>query len=181
MRHLLENSVITRKIFSLCLGFNGGMFNLGAVNSTKHFQNNEIRYLDYIADELYKVKLKEIVVGEYSVKANVLSGLDTGTTNTYFPRAIFEEFFKMLKETCSQQNACFGDILKVNDEICIYKKKGVTQNDFYYSMPIFSFIFHGNFTYEWKALSYLYKGKGLQEFCMNIHQWEYIYFLYKIA
>lgn len=173
INHLLKNSLINQKIFSLCLGNNGGSFTLGGINNTLHSRDNQIEYINYKSDDLYKIYLLNIFVGsvEFQINTNVYAGLDTGTTNSYFPRLIFESFFIKLKELCSSPNYCLGDILKVNEEICFYLKNGVSQEIFYKSMPIFIFNFQ-NINYEWMPSSYLFNKVENNEYCLNIQNWE---------
>ena len=172
INHLLKNSIINNKIFSLCLGNNGGSFTLGGVNNSLHKKNQEIDYIDYKADELYKIMLKTMHIGELHFNIKIYAALDTGSTNTFFPKQIFDMFFLKLKEICSSPIYCIGDILKINDEICFYIQKTVSQKSFYYSMPNIVFIFE-KMRYEWKPESYLHNKDGKNEYCLNIMRWEY--------
>ena len=171
MNHLLNNAVIKQNVFSLCLGQNGGVFSLGGIDSTLHDREQKVQFLNYKVDELYKLELESLFVGDVRISAKVPAGLDTGTTNTYFPKEIFESFYVKLKEICSSPNFCFGDILKLNDEICFYKKKGISKENFFNSMPKFTFNFKENVSYTWQPESYLYEKDD--EFCLSVHKWEY--------
>lgn len=158
-------------MFSLCLAPNSGVINLGGFNNSLHNNDENIEYIEYKAEDLYKIELNELRFGEYIIISKVYGGLDTGSTNTYFTKEIFDEFYLKLKEYCSSPDVCLGDILKINDEICFIKKKAISLNEFYDSMPDLHF-FLKKFTLTWKSNSYLYNNKD-EEFCLSIHKWEY--------
>lgn len=168
--HLRNNSLISRNLFTLCLSSNSGLITIGGVNNSLHYDNHEIGYLDYKADNLYKIQLRELIFADFKIKTSIYGGLDTGSTNTFFPRDMFEEFFIKLKEYCSSPLVCFAEILKINEEICFIKKKGISLEGFYSSMPIFEFKFK-DFSIKWEPKSYLYDNKE-DEFCLGIHKWE---------
>jgi hypothetical protein len=133
-------------------------------------EDEQIGYINYKADNLYKIKLKELTFSDHKINANLYGGLDTGSTVTFFPKEIFDEFYVKLKEYCSSPYVCYGDILKINEEICFIKKKGVTLDNLYKSMPILDFNFN-NFTVMWEPNSYL-NDNNKDEYCLGIHKWE---------
>lgn len=172
--HLLNNSIIEKRVFSLCIGLNGGMFTIGGVNKTLHFEK-EIKYVDYKTEDLYKIHLNSIILesNEFAVKVDTYAGLDTGTTNTYFPVKLYENIYSKIKEYCSYPDRCLGNMLKINNEICFYKKKSMDLGKFYESMPVIKFNLQNNLEIEWNARSYLHSSiKEKNEYCLSFHKWE---------
>lgn len=172
LSHLKNSSVISSKIFSLCLGENYGFLSIGGVNNTYHIEP-QISYIKYEAHELYTVSLDSISIGSNKISAKYNAGLDSGTTNTYMPKDLFDQLFRTFTEFCSIPDSCHGDLLKVGDDICIYKKKSYPLHLFYNSLPSIKFRLKGGYVLEWLPQHYMSQNKSnLNELCMNFHKWE---------
>jgi hypothetical protein len=168
--HLRNNSFISKNLFGLCLSANSGLLTLGGYNKSIHLEDQKIGFTNYKSDNLYKIELKKLTFADQKIDAKIFGGLDTGSTTTYFPKEMFDEFYVKLKEHCSSPFVCYGDILTINEEICLIKKKEVTLQKLYKSMPIFEFKFN-EFTVKWEPKSYL-NDNNKEEYCLGIHKWE---------
>lgn len=93
---MFEQNLIERKIFTLCLGKDGGYFQLGGYDSTSHLSPT-IKWVPLIKNEpyAYRFSLKGVYLNGHLMQGSQIFDvgvIDSGTTFTYVP----EKMFKML-------------------------------------------------------------------------------------
>jgi hypothetical protein len=91
-----EKKLIENKIFTLCMGKDGGYFQIGGYDSTSHLSPT-IRWVPLIKNEpyAYRMALKGVSLNGHIMKGSHIFDIgviDSGTTFTYVP----EKFFKIL-------------------------------------------------------------------------------------
>ena len=91
IRELFNKKLIKNNIFTLCFGRNAGYFSVGEVNRTLHSNSSEIVYLKHLEDFYYTVNFTKISIlnEELSVKNDIKTIIDSGTTFSMFPEEIF--------------------------------------------------------------------------------------------
>ncbi|KAF8820413.1 eukaryotic aspartyl protease superfamily protein [Cardiosporidium cionae] len=122
---------LDKKIFSLCLAEEGGVFSVGRTNGEFHLKNDktgslQIAWLQLFRyTNVYYVELISMNIGSSSIavsqsslstsqffEKNVLSSLDSGTTLTYFPpvvhRAVINAIEGYLIQNGFQYNQNYG-------------------------------------------------------------------------
>lgn len=117
---LHRENKIASNLFSLCFTENGGTMSVGQPHKAAH--RGEISYVKVIADRsaghFYNVHMKDIRIGGKSINAKEEAYtrghyiVDSGTTDSYLPRALKTEFLQMFKEIAGRDyqvgNSCKG-------------------------------------------------------------------------
>ncbi|KAG7401058.1 hypothetical protein PHYBOEH_003253 [Phytophthora boehmeriae] len=103
---LYRENKISNNLFSLCFAEKGGTMSVGDPNTLAH--RGEISYAKVITDHskghFYSVQMKDIRIGGKSIKADETAYtrghyiVDSGTTDSYLPRAVKTEFLQLFKE-----------------------------------------------------------------------------------
>ncbi|KAG1711677.1 hypothetical protein DVH05_008923 [Phytophthora capsici] len=103
---LHRENKISSNLFSLCFTDNGGTMSVGHPHKTAH--RGEISYAKVISDRsaghFYNVHMKDIRIGGKSINAKEEAYsrghyiVDSGTTDSYLPRALKTEFLQVFKE-----------------------------------------------------------------------------------
>lgn len=99
------------------------------------------------------------------------SVIDSGTTLTYFPSKIYNDFENYFKDYCNK-NECKGNL----KGICLTPKSGYSWDDFYTSLPeIFFFLKDQSNDYVkviWKPIDYLIVSEtNKSDLCVGITKW----------
>jgi len=87
---MYDNHLIEKRMFSLCLGKNGGSFQIGGYDSDNHI--SEIQWAPLTEKSYYKIAIEEIKINSIPIKdvSSVKLGmLDSGTTFSYLPNILF--------------------------------------------------------------------------------------------
>ncbi|KAK1947317.1 Aspartyl protease AED3 [Phytophthora citrophthora] len=103
---LHRENKISSNLFSLCFTDNGGTMSVGHPHKAAH--RGEISYAKVISDRsaghFYNVNMKDIRIGGKSINAKEEAYsrghyiVDSGTTDSYLPRALKTEFLQVFKE-----------------------------------------------------------------------------------
>ncbi|KAG4052187.1 hypothetical protein PC123_g12615 [Phytophthora cactorum] len=117
---LHRENKIASNLFSLCFTENGGTMSVGQPHKAAH--RGEISYVKVMSDRsaghFYNVHMKDIRIGGKSINAKEEAYtrghyiVDSGTTDSYLPRALKTEFLQMFKEIAGRDyqvgNSCKG-------------------------------------------------------------------------
>ncbi|KAL4099569.1 hypothetical protein PRIC1_007371 [Phytophthora ramorum] len=117
---LHRENKIPSNLFSLCFTDQGGTMSVGQANTNAH--RGEISYAKVISDRsashFYNVHMKDIRIGGKSINAKEEAYtrghyiVDSGTTDSYLPRALKTEFLQMFKEVAGRDyqvgTSCHG-------------------------------------------------------------------------
>lgn len=94
---MFEQGAIHQNSFSLCLTKSGGTFSLGGTKMmSKHQETMQIEPLT--SSDYYAVHVKAVFIGDIAIENadafnhGIGTIIDSGTTDTYLPRAISKEF-----------------------------------------------------------------------------------------
>ncbi|RLN71719.1 hypothetical protein BBJ29_006916 [Phytophthora kernoviae] len=108
---LYRENKISNNLFSLCFAEKGGTMSVGDPNTLAH--RGEITYAKIITDRsnghFYSVQMKDIRIGGKSIKAEETAYtrghyiVDSGTTDSYLPRAVKTEFLQVFKEVSGRE------------------------------------------------------------------------------
>lgn len=177
IRALYDNQIIPHYVFSLCLAQNGGYFSVGGLNTTLH--NEEVKYLSYgdpTNKNKFLVNLQSIRIDSTFISVNKNALIDSGTTLTYVPEDMYNKIENTIKNFCSQENRCMGDIYTKNNlGLCFKLRKNINTVQFLESMPTLTFTFDENVTYDWKPQNYIYnntnvdKKDNILNYCIGIY------------
>ncbi|KAG6572786.1 Aspartyl protease [Phytophthora cinnamomi] len=117
---LHRENKIPSNLFSLCFTENGGTMSVGESNTKAH--RGEISYAKVVSDRsashFYNVNVKDIRIGGKSINAKEEAYtrghyiVDSGTTDSYLPRALKNEFLQVFKEVAGRDyqvgTSCHG-------------------------------------------------------------------------
>jgi hypothetical protein len=88
---MYEAGLIEEMMFALCLGSNGGYFQLGGYDK-QGFLDPDVTWLAITGREDFKVKVVGVKMNNHFLAGSNLYNIgffDSGTTFTYFPTALF--------------------------------------------------------------------------------------------
>lgn len=119
---LWDKRVLRDHVFSMCLTFDGGAFVLGGIESNMHTGNLKRTPLTP-ATNFYTVTLiGGILHGEDFDTASHSAIVDSGTTFTYLPQAMFRTLETRISAWCAAyKGRCAGQRVTVNGEGLCYK------------------------------------------------------------
>lgn len=166
-----EKGLIKKEIFSLCYSTEGGYITLG--NITDKYHNGEIKYIPYYQGNMYKIKLSSYKVDNDTSKAistNYYTVIDSGTTLTYLPSALFKEMNNKVKEYCDKNSNCNSTI----KENCFKPKSGFSKQDVIQKLPTITFYLGDNKEIEmiWKPVNYITTDDSdYSGFCIGTYSW----------
>ena len=97
---LFKNKVISKDLFSICLGKNDGYFSLGEINTEYHKTN--ISYVPILSGyEQFLIKLHNIKVGEYNISTYDYDlQIDSGSSYSYFPISVYDNIINYFVLHC---------------------------------------------------------------------------------
>lgn len=132
----------------------------------------------------FNIKIDGISMGGNSVSKQAIGFIDSGTTWTYIPGALFDGIYEQISDHCRNQTlksnstqvtGCQGGIAKMNDAFgyatfCAVKPKSFngTLKEFFLGYPAISFAFTNTsgqpYRYDWFPSEYFYRG-GSNKYC----------------
>ena len=162
---LYENQKVHKDVFSLCLGKQDGLLQIGSYNSSLHI--TDVKWTNFFDDTLYSVKLQEMTVDGEGVGLDPqdFSGLyttgtiiDSGTSFLYLTERVYLKFIKKFKEFCKSISHCKAQTVRVYGEPnrCVVFDSKFESSDFFQSFPRVKFRFGDGVEVEWNAEYYLF-------------------------
>ena len=114
---MFDAQIINKRMFNLCLGKDGGIFGIGGFNTDMHQEPVKWLHMDKKTGSNYKFN----ILGT-SMNSHPLSGsskydtgfLDSGTTFTYLPRALYQSIMFHMKFFCENANKYDNNDFYVN-------------------------------------------------------------------
>ena len=153
---------VNKRIFGLCYGQLGGYFSIGSVETKYH--KEKMKYVEMNANnnKYFEVDINNITVNNEKIKSYEKSKfsnfLDSGTTLSFIPNAIYDEIINVFDSECKKYgfNKC-GQYKYISDSGACYIFDNITHlnnalNNFW---PTISF-FIGDYQYKWKPEHYFY-------------------------
>ncbi len=122
---------------------------------------------------MYKIKLSSYKVGQDSSKSistNYYTVIDSGTTLTYLPTALYKEMNNKVKEYCDKNSNCYSTIR----DNCFKPKGGFSKQDVIQKLPNITFSFSDNQDLQmvWKPENYLtVDDSDYSGFCIGTYSW----------
>jgi Eukaryotic aspartyl protease len=111
---MYEQNLIEKKLFTLCMGKDGGYFQIGGYDSTSHLSPT-IKWVPLIKNEpyAYRMALKGVSMNGHIMKGSHIFDvgvIDSGTTFTYVPEKLFKILVDHLDWFCflDTENHCKG-------------------------------------------------------------------------
>ena len=166
---------IKRNLFTLCLGYEGGLFSIGEILNDIHLNNN-ISYLSIPNNRFYVINFLSINIENFNVKVNdenninYYSIVDSGTTISYFPSKFANELFHIVKTICNRNEnngKCGENFYDKNLGQCF---RFNNENDMNYALdnifPNITFNFGDNVTFVWEPRNY-YFHNSKSSFCLG--------------
>lgn len=94
---MYDAHLIEKKMFSLCLGKDGGYFQIGGYDSTNHLSQN-VQWVPFLTESYgsvpaYRVEMKGFVMNGHQMAGTHIfdrAVMDSGTTFTYVPAKLFK-------------------------------------------------------------------------------------------
>ena len=90
---MLNSGIIERRLFSLCMGKNGGYLQMGGYDGHNHLDKS-IQWASLLQTTSYKVQLTGISMNNHLIAGSEhvsVGFLDSGTTFTYMPSKLWNE------------------------------------------------------------------------------------------
>lgn len=111
-----QAEIIDNQTFALCLGKNGGAFQIGYHNDTLHL-DKEISWIPLKKTHDFKVAVKGISLNNITIPNTHQYNtgfIDSGTTFTYLPKQLFKDLEKAFHVFCSlSEKHCLGNQSKL--------------------------------------------------------------------
>jgi hypothetical protein len=112
-----DSAHVNSEVFSICLATWGGRLNIGGYNSSYHSRKDDAESIQWVtmhASHYYYISPSGMSLGK-SGSVGVVSGstdfgvtiVDSGTTFTYFPEAVYDALSDSISQYCSE-NDCGG-------------------------------------------------------------------------
>ena len=170
---MYREHLIEERVFSLCLGTNGGYLQIAGFNGAGHLYADGVKWTQMREDTYYRVTLKGMSMNDHYMEGTdrYFDGfVDSGTTISYFPHEMFNTLKTHFRDWFCPANSfnCAGDFQQVNvagaPEICFsYTESFFPEGPLKYfaTFPILKFRMtdiHGeDFNFEWFPSEYLYR------------------------
>ncbi len=143
---------------------------MGNINSKYH--EGSVKYIPYYQGSMYKVKLSSYKIDSETktVSTNYYTVIDSGTTLTYLPNALFKEMNNKVKEYCDKNSSCNSTI----KENCFKPKGGFTKQDVINKLPDITFLFGDNTDLKmvWKPENYVTTDDSdYSGLCIGTYSW----------
>ena len=160
----------------MCLGKNGGYFQIGGYDKTGHLGESEAdKELHWIKmlnrNDDFKVPLRGLMMNNHKMKGSSsqkVAFVDSGTTFTYLNLANYNAIKTHFEWFCSADpdNNCKGKMeFKRSGFLCFsYSEEEFPEGpyDYFRSFPILRFMLgeeNENFNFDWYPSEYLYREK----------------------
>lgn len=165
---MYEQKIIEKRMFSMCLGKDGGYIQIGGYDGTAHLEDVKWMKTLYKNND-YKVPLRGITMNNHVMKgtdSQRIAFIDSGTTFTYINTANYNAIKLHFEWFCSldPENHCKGKInFTKKGYLCFsYSEKEFPDGpyDFFRSFPILKFQIgtaEENYDLEWYPSEYLYR------------------------
>lgn len=178
-----QAEVINKNLFTLCFANNGGYFSTGGINSLYHNPNETIAYVPTLPGEnYYTLKFKSLSIsGNIKSETNNLimqisktGFIDSGTTLSYFPGTMYNEFINNFKNFCTNKNKCLNKSTfdSQDSSYCFEIPDNLSYSEFLESYPIITFNFdESNYNYKWLPKNYFYlssDNNGKTAYCIGV-------------
>jgi len=103
---MYEAEIINKKMFTLCLGKNGGSFGIGGYNTDSHLDSISWFPMQHTGNG-YRFKLTGVAVNEHPMagsSAYNIGFVDSGTTFSYLPHGLWDSLVYHFSYHCNQTN-----------------------------------------------------------------------------
>lgn len=113
---MYDNNLIEKKMFSLCLGKNGGYFQIGGYDGQSHL--SDVNWTNLQDSGSYIVTLQGISMNNHFIAGSeeyTRGFIDSGTTFTYLPSKLIEQLTSHFDWFCAvdPDNNCKGKRITV--------------------------------------------------------------------
>ena len=147
---MYDQHLIEHKMFSLCLGKDGGYFQLGGFDATSHLTKN-VSWIPLVKENhAYTIQLKGIRMnGHMMGSTHIFTAgiIDSGTTFTYVPQKLFTILMDHFDWFCllDPNNHCKGKRIHTgadSNTICFQydeQKHPDGPKDYFLSYPVLNF------------------------------------------
>lgn len=178
-----EKQLIAHEMFSLCLGKNGGYFQIGGYDGTNHI-SNEVTWIPTWETHAYKFSLFGISINNHMMSGSEefsIGVVDSGTTFTYVPQKLFTMLLIHFDWFCSldTEHHCKGKRMRSEDDpstICFEYDESLYPTGpkpFFLSYPVLNF--HANavnntrIAFKWYPSEYLFRHKATS-YCLALEK-----------
>jgi len=176
-----DDGLIDRVMFTLCLGRNGGYFQIGGFDGTGFIEAEPTWVTMLSRNSDFLVTLNGMSMNNHYIVGSNESYrmmIDSGTTFTYFPRPLYNLIESHFKWFCAMDPKanCKGKMKFDRPGYMCWEvdvsqfKEGVIE--FYRSMPILRFHLEASpgqktdtYSYDWYPSEYLYNEK-INDYCV---------------
>ncbi|CDW82204.1 aspartic protease pm5 [Stylonychia lemnae] len=171
-----EKHLIEKQLFTLCLGKNGGYFQIGGYDKQSHI--SEIQWIPLLNKGGYEVQANGISINNHFIAGSdeyKTAFIDSGTTFTYFPPTLYEAVVYHMKWFCDvdPENNCKGEFynkaLAGSKASCFkYDENQFPEGPLKYfeSFPVINLLVEGA-QISWYPSEYLYREQG-NLYCMAV-------------
>mmetsp|Transcript_4239 Transcript_4239/g.7187 ORF Transcript_4239/g.7187 Transcript_4239/m.7187 type:complete len:409 (+) Transcript_4239:398-1624(+) len=98
-------NVTQKRMFSMCLGKDGGFMQVGGFNEERHIEQVEWMPLTHNTGTNYKLSLYSIAFNQHQIQASSqwsVGFVDSGTTFSYFPKTLWDQLMLHFDYFCEQ-------------------------------------------------------------------------------
>jgi hypothetical protein len=146
---MLDAGLITKKMFNLCLGKNGGYFQIGGYNTAKHLE--PVMWFDMQHPSgIYDFKLSGVSLGNKRLEGSdkwTVAFVDSGTTSTYMPIKMWNMLAQYFDDYClnsvksgdgNSKKYCPGKRIGGTNQICFQYDRSAHPNKrhFFLGFPV---------------------------------------------
>ena len=184
---MIDAGIITKRMFNLCLGKNGGYFQIGGYNTDKHLE--PVKWFNMLHKQgSYEFGLIGVSMGNRMLENSAtwkVGFIDSGTTFTYIPIKMWDQLVTYFDYHCEHaKNSGDGNADKycpgkrfntVSDGaqvMCFrYDPKKQSRKEFLMGYPVINFYAldtHGmEQRFKWFPSEYLYLEKDGKKYCLT--------------
>lgn len=176
-----ERGIIANEMFTLCLGKNGGYFQLGGYDGQGHLGSN-VTWIPMWETLSYKFSLSGVAMNNHRIAGTEefsIGVIDSGTTFTYVPIKLFSMLVSHFDWFCALNTTvhCKGKRITTDTSlICFEYDENLYPEGprkYFLSYPVINFLttdVDGNkFPLKWYPSEYLYREKA-NKYCMGIER-----------
>ena len=105
---MYDSGIVDKKMFNLCLGKNGGYFQIGGYSEDRHLEDVQWYKFTKNSGSNYKIALYGVKVGDHFVENSQqwsIGFVDSGTTFSYIPIKMFDALNKEMDRYCQNAKA----------------------------------------------------------------------------
>ena len=111
---LYNNKIISKNLFSICIGQNDGYFSIGEIDTTYH--KNNIEYVPLVeGGNNFYININKIQIGDKIINNNIKGFIDSGSTLSYFPRDIYNSVIDGFNSFCEKKGKKCGKFKILSD------------------------------------------------------------------